>query len=200
MPCLKNLRTDLNADADTGGVWTWNLSTPITVTITGLGSVTLSQGQVIDPGNDDPELDFDTVNLSPGTYTNAFKYAGGTGTCASEAFVDLVKNAPPNAGLDNTVNLCNNDAPRTLINDLNGTPENDGTWANDDSDAGYNAGGAGPLDDTFDPAGAARTVHFTYTVTDTSADCPCPDATATITYVISESFDPGSGGTVEVCG
>lgn len=212
MACLKSLLSDLNPGADPGGTWTWQLTWPLKVIITGQGEVTVAANGGTIPGGDNPELDFHSILNAqtnspptpiPGTFPNAFKYMGGSGACAGQVFFDLIVSAPPNAGSDATIQLCLGDPARTIHDDLGGTPDQaNGSWSGTgvtDPDSGYQAN-ASPWLAQIDPASAQPgTYVFTWTVTDDITFCPCDDASASVTYIIDAAFDPGTGGTIETC-
>ena len=204
MACLKLLKTDFITAGDAGGVWTYIGPSSISVTITGSGTVTLQPGDVIDPGNDDPELDFDTLTglACSQTYT-LFRYTVELSGCVDTADVQVTIACPPEAGTDAAISLCETDAAFNIFNQLGGSPDTDGAWTGTGTASpGYsnNATPSDPTDDTFDPATAGAGVYvFTYTVTDSSTDCPCPDATADLTVTITAAPDAGTGSTAQVC-
>ncbi|WP_282032054.1 gliding motility-associated C-terminal domain-containing protein [Winogradskyella eximia] len=115
------------------------------------------------------------------TYTTS-----GTGPCSDdEAIVEVSVIPAPDAGLDATINICNNIGPINLFDNLGGTPETGGTWfpalASDTN--------------IFDPLVDA-VGDYTYTVTGTS---PCADATATILITVVPFQNAGTDGSVTAC-
>lgn len=203
MACLKRLRTDLNPTADPGGVWKWNITQGATVIVDGLTD-TLTNGSVIGDNAtppDDPEVDFHSWSLGPGTYPNAIRYEGGSGACAGVVYFTLVISAPPNAGSDSSVTLCTNDSPILIFDQLGGTPDTDGEpWSGTGTSSGGYIAGASPQESQFNPGvDGPGTYVFTYTVNDDVGFCPCDPATATVTITVLASFDPGTGGTIETC-
>lgn len=205
MACLKSLLTDFLSGADAGGVWTYTGPQPITVTITGLGPTVLNPGDVIDPGNDDPELDFETITgLACGsTYPNAFTYTVTSGNCEDTAVVPLDIECPPDAGgPDIELDFCESDSPIVLFDQIGGSPDTTGVWSGTGTaNPGYDAQGAGPEDDTFDPgaSGVVSGLVFTYTVSSTATDCPCLDSVVNITINVAATPEAGTPATASIC-
>ncbi len=205
MACLKKLKTDFLTTPDAGGVWTYTGPNVITVLITGLGSTVINPGDIIDPGNDDPELDFDTlIGITCGsTYNPFFTYTVTSGSCTDTEVVPLALECPPDAGTgDVSITLCEGDSPIVLFAQLLGTPDTTGVWSGTLlGNPGYNAQGGGPTDDDFDPGVSSVIAGLTaiYTVSSTSTDCPCPDAVRTITVDVVADPDAGTGATASIC-
>lgn len=201
MACLKSLRTDFLTGADTGGVWTYTGPQSIQIVVTGLGTVQLNPSNVIDPGNDDPELDFDTLaGLACGeSYPALFTYTVTSGGCTGTAVVGLTVACVPDAGADAELDLCETDDAVIILDEL-GTDDTGGTITGDTANPGYAAGGTPPATASFDPSlSGVGSFDFVYTVTDSSADCPCDDSVATLTINVSAAPDAGTGSTAEIC-
>lgn len=152
----QDLLTFLGGTPDTGGVWTPALAS-------GTG--------VFDPAVD-----------TAGTYTY---------TASAEECVDDTSNLTvtitdaPDAGMDASIEFCDNEATTDLFTILNGTPNTGGTWSP------ALASGTGVFDPTIDVAG-----DYTYTVEGIGV---CEDATATVSVIITEAPDAGTDGTIDFC-
>ncbi|WP_143036874.1 hypothetical protein, partial [Aequorivita viscosa] len=134
-----DLFTILGGSPDVGGTWS-----PVLTSGTG----------VFDPSVD-PE----------GVYTYTIL---GTAPCGDDsAIVTVSVNPAPDAGVDGTIDLCNNDDPLDLFTVLGGTPDAGGTWSP------VLTSGTGVFDPSVDAAGT-----YTYTVI---GNAPCGNATANIT-------------------
>ena len=103
-----------------------------------------------------------------GTYTYTVT-AAGTPSCTSTATVVVTTISEPNAGTDNTVNLCRNGGLSDLYDSLGGTPDLGGTWT-----PTLNSG-SGLFDPLIDTAGT-----YTYTV---NATLPCRGSSSAILTV-----------------
>lgn len=201
MACLKSLRTDFLSGADLGGVWRYTGPATIQVTITGLGTVTLNPSNIIASGNDNPELDFDTLTgLACGsTYPNMFTYTVTSGGCVDTAVVGLTISCDPDPGTDIAITLCETDDPVDILDQL-GTTDYDGVISGDTANPGYSAGGTPPDSAQFDPgASGVGVFQFVYTITDTSADCPCDPVTGTLDITVEAAPNAGTGSTAEIC-
>ncbi|KAA2217175.1 T9SS type B sorting domain-containing protein [Maribacter flavus] len=124
---------------------------------------------------------FDPAIDSAGIYT----YSVSNDSCEdSTATVEVLVNTPPNAGMDTEINVCLTESPFNLLERLEGSPENDGTWS-----PSLNGNG-NYFDPLLDVAG-----EYTYSITSDS----CPDSTATIIVNVFDEPNPGSNGTIEIC-
>ena len=116
-------------------------------------------------------LDPSTANSGIYTYTIA-------GVCNFEtAQIDVTITPAPNAGMDNTTDICVSDGPIDLLTLLNGTPDTTGTWS--------------PLltsgTNIFDPELDGSNT-YTYTVNATS---PCSvNAMASVTVTVNNAATP----------
>ena len=152
-----DLFSSLGGSPDTGGTW----------------SPALASGT----GVFDPTID------SPGIYTYSI---AGTSPCPdASSTVEVLIIQEPNAGLDGTLNICDDNGLVDLFNSLGGTPDSGGTWSP------ALASGTGVFDPNIDPD-----VVYTYTVTGTS---PCPDATATVTITVTPFMEAGENGAITLC-
>ncbi|OMP30759.1 gliding motility-associated C-terminal domain-containing protein [Mangrovimonas sp. DI 80] len=125
----------------------------------------------------DPSLD------STGVYTYTVLGVPPCGDVSATVTVTII--SEPNAGNDNTFDICSNDSPQDLFNSLGGTPDIGGTW--------FPAltSGSGIFDPTMDPAGL-----YTYTVSGTA---PCEDVSAIVIVNIIPSVNAGINGALEIC-
>lgn len=127
---------------------------------------------------------FDPSSNSAGTYTYTVT---GTNCPADMENVVVAITAAPDAGLPGTHDFCSTDGTADLFSDLNGTPDNGGTWS------GPSVLGGGDLG-TFDPASDLPGT-YTYTVSAVG----CLDATADIVVAIETAPDAGTAGTHDFC-
>jgi len=142
-----DLFTQLGGTPDIGGTW----------------SPALASGT----GVFDPSVD------AAGTYT--YSLTNSCGTVSSDVVVTVTQ--APNAGTDNTANICVIDGVADLFTFLGSSAQTGGAWSP------ALASGTGLFDPLVDTAGV-----YTYTVT---AMAPCsPDSSAQITVTISDSPAP----------
>ena len=152
-----DLFDSLGGTPDTGGTW----------------SPTLASGT----GIFNPTLD------SQGTYT--YTITGMTPCPDVSSSVNVIIIPEPNAGIDATLEICDNNGTIDLFNNLGGIPDIGGTWS-----PTLNSG-TGLFDPTIDPEGL-----YTYTVSGTN---PCPDASATVTVTVTPFISAGLNGTLDLC-
>ncbi|WP_179020568.1 gliding motility-associated C-terminal domain-containing protein [Winogradskyella forsetii] len=114
---------------------------------------------------------FDPSVDAAGTYT--YTVSDDTSTCPDAmASVEVTVIAPPNAGIDDTLNICIDDTdPADLFDSLGGSPDITGIWTP------ALASGTGVFDPTVDVAG-----DYTYTVS--SAECNLTDAAIVTVNII----------------
>ncbi|RZJ67416.1 MAG: gliding motility-associated C-terminal domain-containing protein [Flavobacterium sp.] len=118
-----------------------------------------------------------------GTYVYALPPSG---TCLGDtASVTVTLTAPPNAGTDNTLNICSNADAQDLFLLLGPNAQSGGTWSP------ALASGTGVFNPAVDAAGT-----YTYTLTGTA---PCPNDTATITITVTPGPDAGEDNSVTFC-
>ncbi|TXE06376.1 gliding motility-associated C-terminal domain-containing protein [Seonamhaeicola algicola] len=142
-----DLFTQLGSNPDAGGTWS--------------------------PAMDSATGVFNPLVDAPGTYTYTLSNACGTFSSSIEVSVTLA----PNAGTDNSINLCVTDAPVDLFTYLGTAAQSGGTWSP------ALTSGTGIFDPALDTANT-----YTYTVTATS---PCaPDAVASVTVSVNNTPMP----------
>ncbi len=153
-----NLFASLNGMPQSGGIWT----------------PTLNSGT----GLFDPSID------PAGIYTYTL---AGTASCPdSTAQVTVSIEVVPDAGLNGTLNICNDNGTADLFNSLNGMPETGGTWS-----PALNSG-SGVFNPLIDSAG-------TYTYTQFANSVACENDTATVTVMVSELGNAGTNGNLDLC-
>ncbi|MBK9194101.1 MAG: gliding motility-associated C-terminal domain-containing protein [Flavobacteriales bacterium] len=126
--------------------------------------------------------------FTPGTSTpGIFTYTlSPPFPCAPQAAAVTVSvSANANAGADNTITLCNTNAPVVLIAQLLGAPDPGGAWT-DPNGVAFGA--------TLTP-GTALSGAYTYTV----GIAPCPVDQATLTVNINQQPDAGGNASISVC-
>lgn len=129
------------------------------------------------------------ATFSPTTdVTDVFAYTvQGLLGCANDvAFVSITLNQAPNAGFNGLVTVCDSDDPFQLVNQLNGSPQLNGTWVNPSSVAH-----TGIYVPGVNPPGV-----YTYTVAGTA---PCANAQAQVTVIQNAAPDAGENGVISVC-
>ena len=158
--CLNNtpedLFTFLNGTPQVGGTW----------------SPTLSSGT----GIFNPALD------PAGDYTYTFV---GNQPCDDDtATVTVTVNPIPDAGENNSANICSNQDPVDLFTYILGTPQTGGEWTP------TLASGTNIFNPAIDAAG-----NYTYTV----GNPFCPPDSSIITVIITSGPEAGTNGTVDFC-
>lgn len=128
-------------------------------------------------------------NYTPGQGGGTFVYVvSATAPCPNDTAVAIViENQAPDAGLDNSVDLCTSDAPIDLFTLLGPNADAGGTWT---------LPGGAPFSGTFNPAvdPAGPCIYLVAGV------APCVDVTATVTVNVVAAQDPGADASVTVCG
>lgn len=159
-----DLITELGGTPDPAGVWT------------GPGGV--ANNGLFLPGTN-----------PPGIYT--YTLTGIAPCINASATVTATVNQAPNAGTSSVVSVCADGADVNLFTALGGSPDNGGTWTDDD--------GTGQLTGSlFDPSGLpSGDYDFTYTV---PGNGQCGDDQASVRVTIVAALDAGSNGTLTVCG
>ncbi|QXP77961.1 gliding motility-associated C-terminal domain-containing protein [Winogradskyella sp. HaHa_3_26] len=153
-----NLFETLNGTPETGGFWSPSLN---------------SGTNIFDP----------TIDPS-GIYT--YTIGDPSSSCGyATATVDISISVYENAGENGTVEVCENDSPFNLFNNLNGTPSTGGTWS-----PTLNSG-TGLFDPSFDTAGT-----YTYTILGTAS---CPDSSANVEVSILQEPNSGTNTTIDIC-
>ena len=154
----------LGGNPDSGG--TWSGSTPVSG----------ANGTI------------NTSNLTSAGSPYVYTYTLASVNTCTDATADVQINItdPPNAGMDNQVELCIGDVPTDLVTLLSGNPDPNGSWT-----PGLNSG-TGLFDPSIDPAGI-----YTYTVVGTGG-CTQTD-TANVDVSIGPAPDAGSDASIAIC-
>ncbi|MDN5202572.1 gliding motility-associated C-terminal domain-containing protein [Fulvivirgaceae bacterium BMA10] len=134
--------------------------------------------------------DIDLTAVAPGTYRFLYTVTGTAPCIDATATVTVNVIAAPDAGTDNTVNVCNSNNAFDLFASLGGTPDAGGVWTDLDGSGGTITGN--DIDLTGVTAGTYR---FSYTV----SSAPCPDATATLTLNVIQAPDSGVDAPITAC-
>ena len=99
----------------------------------------------------------------------------GSGQCVADtAFITVLEQAPPNAGISANLALCNNGSPVNLFSALGGSPDNGGQWTLSDGSL---------TDGTFNPTTDLAN-SFTYTV---QAIAPCSAVNSTVIVTVADA-------------
>ncbi|MFN3917255.1 MAG: PKD domain-containing protein [Flavobacteriales bacterium] len=130
---------------------------------------------------------FDGSGLNAGNYTFTYTINGTTPCVQDVANFTITINNQPNAGLPNTVSVCQGTVVN-LFSNLAGTPDAGGTWADDNNTGAL----SGAIFNTNNLGGSSY--NFTYTV---SALTPCVPVNATVTVEVFDS--PLVSNITEVC-
>ncbi len=126
----------------------------------------------------------DPLSDMSGIYTYT---VSGSAPCLSDASLVLVTvMTPPDAGENNSLDLCTDGTVVGLFSALGGSPDAPGTWTAPDGSAF-----AGSLDPGIHQPGT-----YTYTVIGSG---PCPDATAQIEVNITTAPNAGIDGAILLC-
>lgn len=119
-----------------------------------------------------------------GTYSYV---VAGTAPCWNDtAFLDVTIQQAMDPGLANSISLCPDAPPLSMLDTLNGTPDNTGTWT-DPNGAPF----GGIFNAATDAAGA-----YTYT---TSPLAPCPTLTALLTIALDPLPQAGADNSLSIC-
>ncbi|MGV9013169.1 MAG: gliding motility-associated C-terminal domain-containing protein, partial [Flavobacteriales bacterium] len=153
---LTDLFAQLGGGPDAGGTWSGGIV-----------------GGIVDPST-----------LSSGTYTFTYTLAA-TAPCTSDAAdVVVTISAPPSAGTDATITVCDQGAAVNIFTAL-GAADSGGSWSGPSTVVG----------NMYDPAtmlGGA----YVYTVVGTT---PCANTNATVTVTETGSPNAGTDGAVSIC-
>jgi hypothetical protein len=119
---------------------------------------------------------------TPGTFTYSVP---GTMPClADQADITIVESAPPSAGTNASITVCDQGAAVNMLTAL-GTADPGGTWSGPSSVVG----------NMYDPA-TMNGGAYVYTVTGTA---PCANASATVTVTETGSPNAGTDGAITLC-
>ncbi|WP_299111943.1 gliding motility-associated C-terminal domain-containing protein [uncultured Winogradskyella sp.] len=125
---------------------------------------------------------FDPLIDAEDTYTYT---TTGTGPCSNDtATVEVTIEISPDAGLDNTLNLCSLSNTVDLFDSLLGTPQLGGTWLP------ALTSGTGIFDPNVDTDGI-----YTYTVNSIN----CGNSIANITVTVEDANNAGSNTAIDIC-
>lgn len=162
----------------------------------------------------DQDGNIDTSGLIAGDYY--ISHTTGEGDCEqSVIFFIRIINAP-NAGVGESIDICNTAPEINLFTLIGGAPDLTGVWSgNGVQSNGYDDNGTptNPIDDTFDPTQANLGVHtFIYTVSAVApngfqlANCPnCAAVFTTVTINVIDCSEPpppcdvGDSATLNIC-
>ncbi len=131
-----------------------------------------------------------TIDVSastPGTYTVQYDRGyGTTSVCGDTKTQTVTIVAPPDAGTNGSVTLCNTGSSVNLFSYLGGTPDSGGSWTDPNGNPH-----SGTLNPATDPSG-----NYTYTVAGTA---PCANATATVSVTVNTQPNAGTNGSGIYC-
>jgi gliding motility-associated-like protein len=135
-----------------------------------------------------------TFAPAPGATSSAFTYTlTGAAPCINDSSVVAVTISPQaNAGVDNSVTICDSSAAVITLSNIITGEQAGGTWTRTSGTGGTFNAAAG----TFTPAPGAATSDFTYTVTGTGA---CANDTSIATVNINAQPNAGVDGSTTVC-
>ena len=165
-----DLFSSLMGMPDSGGTWSDDDATGVDIS---------------DPSN----VDFN--GITSGDYT--FSYLV-TGTICTDQTAEVVVSigAAPTAGTDGINSICNDGSSFNLFNELNGAPDTNGTWSDDDA-SGVDLSDITNVNFDMVPAGD---YDFTYSI---AASGDCPAASAMVTITVEASPDAGTAGSLSYC-
>jgi hypothetical protein len=132
-----------------------------------------------------------TFQSEPGATSSTFQYTAGNGgnqQCNFTSLVTINISSVPNAGNDNSFDICSNDAPVNLFVFLGGSAENTGTWIGPEA---LTNGHLGTLDPLFNMEGL-----YQYVVEGTGG---CENDTADIQVNIIQFPSAGMDGSLSFC-
>lgn len=121
---------------------------------------------------------------SPGLY--CYTVSGQLPCANAVACVEVDEPAVPNAGCNASINVCSDQTPIPMVNNLGCAPQTGGTWVDPDGEP------HGPF---FDPASDAPGPYI-YTV---GGSAGCTAASATLFIGVTEAANPGTSTTASSC-
>ncbi len=130
-------------------------------------------GNTFDPGTDDE-----------GAYT--YTVSGDAPCTDDSAVLTLTVREAPNAGISSDITVCSNDGAFSLLDELAGSPDANGTWTNP---------GGVAHSGTFVP-GTNLAGTYTYTVV---GQAPCDPAVATVLVNVNPAPVAGGNASISVC-
>lgn len=123
---------------------------------------------------------------NPGIYR--YRVTGQLPCPNDDAFVNVTEPQVPNAGCNNTLAVCSDQAPVNMFAALACNPQSGGTWT-------YVTGGNTPHGAFFDPASDLPGV-YRYTL---AGAPPCANASAELTISLTVAGNAGQSATVQAC-
>jgi gliding motility-associated-like protein len=143
----------------------------------------------VNPGGVSGDV-FHANAVSPGVFNLKYVVTPEFPCDPNEALVTIEVIEQPDAGLPNTVFVCNSIEYVDLFANLLGTPDNNGYWTDDNATLRLTNG-------VFNPAGlSAQTYEFTYHV---DLIGPCFGATAVIQVIVEEQKEAGDNNSLVFC-
>ena len=188
-PCENDTSTvlvtrNIAPDAGTNGTITVCSTSGQFALLPALGGGPDNTGSWIDPNG----VAVPTGNFTPGlSVPGVYLYVvDGSAPCVNDSStVEVIVNTAADAGASVNIIICGNDAPFSLYDELDGTPDIGGTWV------GPTGMHSVIYDPIFDGTGA-----YTYTV---AGLAPCSDATATVFVQEVSPVDAGTNAAISVC-
>ncbi|MBK8600092.1 MAG: proprotein convertase P-domain-containing protein [Flavobacterium sp.] len=129
---------------------------------------------------------------TPGPYTITYTIPASGSCPATTTTTTLTINAPPNAGVDGSVAVCDSSVASIDLFSLITGEQASGVWTQSSGSGGTFNAGVG----TFVPALGASTSTFTYTVAGAG---PCPPDSSVVTITINPQANAGADGSVTLC-
>ncbi|MDX9752002.1 MAG: gliding motility-associated C-terminal domain-containing protein, partial [Flavobacteriales bacterium] len=176
------VEVSIPANAGTDGSAVLCSNGPATALIGMLGGAPQGGGTWSGPGPV-PGGSFNPATGTPGLYTYTVQ---SPAPCpAATATVNMTVQAAPQPGSGQTLALCANQPPVDLFAELNGSPDQGGTWT----------GPLGVMNGSFNPAlGPAGT--YTYTV---AGVAPCANASTSHTVTVTPAPNAGGSTAILLC-
>lgn len=137
----------------------------------------------------DPDLDLFSGVFIPGDdEPGVYSYVvSGNAPCANDtALVTVIVNDAPDAGSNNAILICSDEANVPLITRLGGTPDPGGVWT---------APNGGPFSGIYDP-GVSQPGTYWYRL---EGDAPCVSDSASVTVVENPAVNAGTNAAAAFC-
>ncbi|NNE55380.1 MAG: hypothetical protein HKN32_05130, partial [Flavobacteriales bacterium] len=141
-------------------------------------------GQWYGPQQDEIGEIFDPETMDTGLFTYQIDTVEGCPAIYSTIYV--IENGLPDPGISTTIYICPNALPFDLTASLQGTPEIDGIWYDDEGDE---------VSNVFDPMVSAAGI-YTYEV---DGQTPCPNQESVLNVEFTAGIDAGEDGALTVC-